>query len=207
MSWTSILGTVGSVLSVAGAAKSLLGGGTKSYGGQSIQQKVADAKAAGIHPLYALGATTQSPTFIAGQNAGERLSNLGNELQSVGEQYKKTPGVTPLEKKQMEEIESRTILNLAEAGEAKARSESIMPGQNTATAPVPPLPAKYIQVRDPLTGQVEWVPNPDIYEMPEIIGGYEYARTRSQQGKTGRPQVPHGYKRTSRGRRRVKTWK
>lgn len=49
----------------------------KQWAAQSIQARVADAKAAGISPLYALGNAGMSPTFIAGQsNYGSHVKDL-----------------------------------------------------------------------------------------------------------------------------------
>lgn len=47
---------------------------------KGIQYRVADAKAAGIHPLYALGANIQSPSPI--QTGGDEL---GNAVQDMGQ--------------------------------------------------------------------------------------------------------------------------
>lgn len=56
----------------------------KQFAKEGISWKVADAKSAGIHPLYALGANTTSfaPVSIgsAGTNLGEHFSNAGNAL-------------------------------------------------------------------------------------------------------------------------------
>lgn len=47
-----------------------------------IQWKVEDAKAAGIHPLYALGASTQSysPVSIGGDDLGSGLAKAGQDI-------------------------------------------------------------------------------------------------------------------------------
>ncbi len=49
---------------------------------QGIQWKVADAKAAGIHPLYALGAQVGSPTI-----SSETGSNVGNAIQAAAQSF------------------------------------------------------------------------------------------------------------------------
>jgi len=51
----------------------------KQFAQEGIQWKVADAKKAGIHPLYALGAQTHS--FAPVQTGGGNFSQMG---QSVG---------------------------------------------------------------------------------------------------------------------------
>ncbi|QGH72369.1 MAG: putative minor capsid protein [Microviridae sp. ctQch27] len=75
----------------AQAAGSLLGAGVnlwegsknrklqKEFAQQGIRWKVADAQAAGIHPLYALGAQTHSfQPFMTG--AGSELANMGQDV-------------------------------------------------------------------------------------------------------------------------------
>jgi hypothetical protein len=55
---------------------------------KSIQYRVADAQAAGIHPLYALGAQTMSPSpvGVGGSNQGpskwDRLADMGQNISS-----------------------------------------------------------------------------------------------------------------------------
>lgn len=55
----------------------------REFAQMGIRWKVADAKAAGIHPLYALGAqgASYSPTIVA----GDSYSNTANALQSMGQ--------------------------------------------------------------------------------------------------------------------------
>lgn len=78
MAWDSI--TQGAAISALGSlAGGLIGGQDGSnmdkYGmTHSIRFRVRDAKAAGIHPLYALGAPTMSPAVIQGQN------NMGSAI-------------------------------------------------------------------------------------------------------------------------------
>lgn len=54
-----------------------------------IQMRVADAKAAGIHPLYALGATPFSPSPTAVGSTG-----TGNALQSMGQNISRAAAAT-----------------------------------------------------------------------------------------------------------------
>lgn len=59
-----------------------------------IQWRVADAKAAGIHPLYALGANVSVPTpSVVGSrepSMGERLSSMGQDISRAVNAYKST---------------------------------------------------------------------------------------------------------------------
>lgn len=89
-----ILGDIGkSILgSVGGLAGSLLGGlfgksnadsniaHQREFAQKGIQWKVADAKAAGIHPLYALGAQTHSFTPVHAGDVAGALSDAGQHL-------------------------------------------------------------------------------------------------------------------------------
>lgn len=53
----------------------------KEFAQQGIQWKVADAKAAGVHPLYALGAQTHSFSPIqVGNPLGQAIGDMGQEL-------------------------------------------------------------------------------------------------------------------------------
>lgn len=84
--------------SILGAASSLLGGlfgqksqdkqmnaqiaAQKEFAQSGIQWKVADAQKAGIHPLYALGASTVpfSPIGIGGSPLAEGIQNAGQDI-------------------------------------------------------------------------------------------------------------------------------
>lgn len=84
--------------SIIGAASSLLGGlfgqssqekqmeqqiaAQREFAQQGIRWRVADANAAGVHPLYALGANTHSfsPIGIGGSPLAEGISAAGNEI-------------------------------------------------------------------------------------------------------------------------------
>lgn len=54
----------------------------REFAQQGIQWKVADAKAAGIHPLYALGASTHSyaPTSVGGSGLGDGIAAAGQNI-------------------------------------------------------------------------------------------------------------------------------
>lgn len=53
---------------------------------RSIQIKTADAKAAGIHPLYALGAPTLSPTSVAAQqNMNIAVPDIDRSIKEMGQ--------------------------------------------------------------------------------------------------------------------------
>lgn len=59
----------------------------------AIQYRVADAKKAGIHPLYALGANIQSPSPIqaGGDELGRSVSDMGQGLGQLSQRYLTQP--------------------------------------------------------------------------------------------------------------------
>jgi len=76
------LAGIGAVL---GGLGSLFGGKQKTdYTGmkKGVQWRVADAKAAGIHPLAAMGLPLASPMVTSGSHIGEGLSQIGAGLET-----------------------------------------------------------------------------------------------------------------------------
>lgn len=101
MAWGKIASAaIGAAGSIAGGLLSNSGSGgadyaainqanyehQKEFAQHGIRWKVADAKAAGLHPLAALGANTASftPSFTAGGSSGQDYSWLGDAGQSIG---------------------------------------------------------------------------------------------------------------------------
>lgn len=58
----------------------------KEFATKGIQWKVDDAKAAGVHPLFALGASTQSfsPVSVGSSSSGNMSETLGGAGQDIG---------------------------------------------------------------------------------------------------------------------------
>lgn len=52
----------------------------KEFAQHGIQWKVADAKAAGVHPLYALGASTHSPAPVSSGDMASSLASVGQNI-------------------------------------------------------------------------------------------------------------------------------
>lgn len=116
---------------LGGVASAALGGGLEGLGGsmgatapkpytqhlkKGIQWKVADAKAAGIHPLFALGASVGSPIMQAsGQDATG--SAIGGALEGIAGQMAK-PGKQPITP--MEMAATRAQMASASRDEAEA---------------------------------------------------------------------------------------
>lgn len=84
--------------SIIGAGASLIGGAMnkasteaaneknyqaqKEFAQQGLRWKVEDGKAAGIHPLYAVGAPTQSfsASYVGDQSMGQSIANAGQDI-------------------------------------------------------------------------------------------------------------------------------
>lgn len=179
------------------AGGSLLGGFLGSSGGYNAYDKaqiinpitlrVRDAKKSGIHPLYALGAPTMSPAkSIPGQSPlgsaiADAAQHLGRGIESTS---KKEPGkIESLQERALRaqaerdmaaamKTRSDMMLNVMDSQKAHDQLENQVIEQN--------FPPSHIQVRDSFTGKLKWVPNPDVYELPELIGGYEHGRAVTQ---------------------------
>lgn len=87
----------------------------RDFAQKGIQWRVADAKAAGIHPLAALGASvpSASPSFVAG-DLGESVARAG---QHIGDYVSRSPSAEQraLTQLQMEQIKASTQKDLAQA--------------------------------------------------------------------------------------------
>lgn len=147
----------GSVLGAVGASKSLTAA-EKQYDlqrTQSIQDRVADARKAGIHPLYALGASpAASPTIgISGQTSVGSALGEGIQMAAQAYQASKSPG------KAQQQASIRAVNASAARDEAQAalynsqrkRLEQ-QPPQQTVKPALNPMEIR-IKGRPPLLGQ------------------------------------------------------
>ena len=117
-----------------------------------IQRTVADANKAGIHPLYALGASqnVSAPTFIAGQHGSG--SGLGTGLaEAAGALGRSLAGkrVTPVQDAQIkmfgaqiEESNARASLARAEADSIRKRTEQQVNEVRTFPLPSARIPKR-----------------------------------------------------------------
>lgn len=90
----------------------------REFAQHGIQWKVADAKAAGIHPLYALGASTQSYSPVQiGDSYGPALSRAGQDLsrEAMSQQSQEVKN---------EEQARAFMLNREAASDARVREEA-----------------------------------------------------------------------------------
>lgn len=108
----------------------------KDFAQQGIQWKVADAKAAGIHPLYALGAQTHSfaPVSI-GDSLSPAIANAGQDIgravNAVSTGSQRTQGIT----------QAMEALALERAGlENEVLRSQIRRNNSAGTPPATPLP-------------------------------------------------------------------
>ena len=175
---------------VAGAASSLLGGlfgdsaADKANAQQmdlaknSISYRVADAKRAGIHPLYAIGAPTMSTTM--------QTSPMGNAIANAGQSIAKGIGKAG-------EADARALaMEQGKANIAKTLAETDYVNQQAAASKVQMLQAsltgaggarpsknadgtldnpyplyQYVKMPD---GSIQKIANRDAFESSEIPG-------------------------------------
>lgn len=80
-------GSIGSAVSAAGGVQQMLAGTPKPYTDhlkKGIRWRVADAKKAGVHPLFALGASIGSPMPSTGSSAADGLATIGDAASRYG---------------------------------------------------------------------------------------------------------------------------
>lgn len=145
-----------------------------------IAWKVADAKRAGIHPLYALGSSgsysptnivqSQSNTGTALGRAGEQIADMYMQSQSQKKQLSSTAALTAA---QVNAANQQAKRNEAEAALALSQSKRVEQEINQS-ALGRNVPDMYITVRNNHTGELVQIPNPELgIEMPETVGlGY-----------------------------------
>lgn len=132
----------------------------KQFAQNGIQWKVADAKAAGVHPLAALGASTTSyaPVSVQTPDLGPAMQSLGNAVHKTADPADRAAIDLTLEKAALENELLRTQINSARA----LRTQS--PGIPTRTTSRTGQPA----LADP--------PPP---EHSGLLGGFTHDRTLS----------------------------
>lgn len=94
----------------------------KQFAKDSIQWKVEDAKKAGIHPLYALGASTNAPTFaMKGHDyTGDAIRDIANQIPS------------DLQELQKKSVEADIALKMARTAEVAKRTQSLNSQQDAS---------------------------------------------------------------------------
>lgn len=163
----------------------------------ALSTRVADAKRAGIHPLYALGAPTTSSSFIAGQRPS--TDGVARALDSLTTREKKNPNADlerDLLRSQRDHYDALAIQALSDARRiasltAAGNGVPSLPDKVTdPNAAVGGYPRKYWKVWNNKTGKYEVILNPELgFEMPESISAYHYGA--GQFGNDPRPGITH----------------
>lgn len=144
---------------------------------------VASAKKHGLHPLFALGGSGSiSPSaVIPGQDP--TMERVGRGLAQMGQAIHDLD----LKKAQVNAVNAGAHRDAAEAALLNSRrireQNEVLASPMTAAelarpAPEQPkIPDMYQRVRNNLTGEEVWLPNPDLgLEMPESLGAAYWAR-------------------------------
>lgn len=81
---------------------------SRDFAQHGISWKVADAKRAGIHPLYAMGANTSSPgaAYVGDSSLGQSVSNMGQDISRAVQagQSATARAATEIQKAQLEQL-------------------------------------------------------------------------------------------------------
>lgn len=131
-----------------GAGSSLLGGlmgsnsnkenyeAQREFAQYGIRWKVADAKAAGIHPLYALGANTVSfqPSYV-GDPMGEAMGSMGQNLSRAFDAKKTIP-----ERRGQQAVQHLQQLQMEEDLKSKRLNNKLLELEINKSQQTPPMP-------------------------------------------------------------------
>lgn len=127
----------------------------KEFAQHGISWKVADAKRAGIHPLAAIGAQTNSPSVAlqADDSMGQAVSATGMQIANMAMQNEALASDAEVKRTQ-------ALLNLAKIDD------------------IARIPSLFIDTIDPISGQTIKVLNPDFGQLEGTaawLGGLHYA--------------------------------
>ena len=146
---------------------------------QGVQDRVADAKAAGLHPLFALG--YQAPAYsprsaysAEGVSYDDSWEQAGRGLANIGRGASRMSG----NRRALDEANLRRINAAAEADEAQAAYWQSEAAKNNQTAPVvvpdanapveAPPQVKKGKMTSPITGD-QWKHGPSFAERAEAL--------------------------------------
>lgn len=175
----SLIGGVGSLIggnqSKKNAEKNALMNylAQKEFAQNGIRWKVDDAKASGIHPLFALGANTSGYTPVAGYSGD---SGLGDFSASMGQSFeramqaKKTPAEREIERLKQEKMFDLEVQQ-KEANIALTNAE-ISRVSRLQQQQVPAMPSASGRTNNVIEGQAQSQPGVDS-EIPPIVQFYQ----------------------------------
>ena len=124
----------------------------REFAQQGIRWKVADAKAAGIHPLYALGANTTSFSPVSvGTPLASSLASMG---QDVGRAINATT-TTPERVSQFAEMAQKLQLDNMALQNQLLASKLATQNQVQSAPPIPSLPGGYPATETPIDPKLE----------------------------------------------------
>lgn len=202
---------IGGLVKGAGIAKAILPFAGKAvldkmsqdrayrFEGQKIQMLARDARAAGIHPLAAMGAASGYQNPFGSSPAGNALGDGINAFREDQAAARQERADAPLRKKQSElldaqiaEARSRTTLN-------QANAHRTLVGPAASLDPYAPRKENALISVRLENGETVLMPNPDLYEISptELATGrvlIEGARQvdRQIEGRPGRNQGSRG---------------
>lgn len=153
----------------------------REFAEQGIRMRVADAKAAGVHPLYALGANTPgySPVMSAmPQAVSEAGQHIGRAIDAAGSSEDRALArqlaVVQLRNAQLqgdyiqEQIAASQFARLNQGGQASAG----VPGGGVQVFPVDPFPSERVQGSDLVEIKPRQITS-SRSDAPEITAGHE----------------------------------
>lgn len=179
---------------------------------QSVLGRVEGAKAAGLHPLAALGTPSSAGTpmqLTDFSSVGDQVQNAVNsrtqQRQWEAERQMQEAQQRSYRSQQInEEMRQQARLNIDAAlankqmsfideqirssqEESLRRSLSATPPLRVPVSPRPGVPDQYVPVRDRF-GNIQYVPNPDFYDLdlPESVGAATLAIPEVQQNSSYR---------------------
>lgn len=162
-----------------------LSSGEKWINAFPIQAAVRDAKAAGLHPLFALGAggISPSPRYIEGQsNTGTHLANAGAAIAQGVTNYANVKSQKPLAQANLRVLNSQADRNEAETAAILSKTAFDKEAANVnqdgllSTAPTSNVVPSHRTIRD-IDGTLRQIPNTEAgFELPEAVGAWELFR-------------------------------
>lgn len=205
---TGFLSKINPIASAVGTAYNFITGRKDRKNAQQFQAqnsltgRVAEAKAAGIHPLAALG--YDAPQAVSGQyDAGGAISTALQNYQHQQSQKALNKSNKPVQTAQITASNASAGRDIAQAALFNSQAKRIEAELN-AQPTKDPVPQIYVKAYNPLNKQMEWVPNPDFFESGELVGAARAAAAKAHgSAEPYKPPIPKSHmKRGRRGTRR-----